>query len=155
MGASKTLVIIIFIEPKAIAVVTPALFTKKEWTTSTIQVEATPIAAAPAERPFNPIAKPIATVEIGATIIIENAIQIRILITYGWSCVKYIIPWPIKSEIILTYGNINKPSVANSVPTTGIRTKLKESNLPSSQSKTRADIEQINMTLIISPVPLV
>ena len=77
--------IIIFIDPKATAVVTPGLLIKKECTTKTMQVVPTPIAAAPAESPLSPIAKPIATVEIGATIMIAKVTQMRTLIRYGWS----------------------------------------------------------------------
>ena len=45
--------IIIFIAPNAMAKVTPGLLTFQELTTKTTVVAATPIAAAPAETPFN------------------------------------------------------------------------------------------------------
>lgn len=45
--------IIIFIAPRAIAIVTPGLLIFHELTTKTMVVAATPIAAAPADIPFN------------------------------------------------------------------------------------------------------
>ena len=74
------MVIIIFIEPNATATVTPGLFTKNECTTSTIQVVPTPMAEAPADSQVSPMASPMATVEIGATIRTPNVTQIKTLI---------------------------------------------------------------------------
>src|SRR5699024_5284016 len=80
IGRLNKLGIIIFIAPKAIAIVTPGLLTFHEFTTSTSVVAATPIAAAPAAKPLTWIAIAIATVEIGEIINTakEQAIKIHI-----------------------------------------------------------------------------
>ena len=52
-GYLNKLGIINFIAPRAMANVTPELLTFHEWTTNATAVAATPIAAAPADTPFN------------------------------------------------------------------------------------------------------
>lgn len=91
-GCFRKFGIIIFIAPKAIAIGTPDLLAFIVAQTSTAVVEATPIEAALADIPLRPIARPIATVEIGLTISIEKAIAIRIDIAIGCKVVKELIP---------------------------------------------------------------
>ncbi len=102
IGFRNRLGIIIFIAPSAMAIVTPGLLTLHEFTTKTIVVAATPIAAAPAETPFNWIAIPIATVEIGEMIKKAKEQPIKIDINRGCSVVKLLINVPIAEVIAVT-----------------------------------------------------
>lgn len=104
-GFLNRLGIIIFIAPKAIAIVTPDLLTFQEFTTKTKVVAATPIAAAPAETPSSWIAIPIATVEIGEIIKKAKEQPIKIDINSGCKVVKLLINDPIAEVIAVTKGN--------------------------------------------------
>lgn len=83
IGCLRKLGIIIFIAPKPIAIGTPDLFTLIVAQTRTAVVAAIPIEAAPADKPSNPMARPIATVEIGLTISSEKAIAMSMHIKSG------------------------------------------------------------------------
>lgn len=94
IGFLKKLGIIIFMEPKAIAIGTPGLLTRIVESTNTAVVAATPIAAAPAETPFKPIAIPKATVDIGEIMRKAKDIPIKIDIGRGAKLVKVLIRLP-------------------------------------------------------------
>ena len=90
-GRRKKFGIIIFIDPKAIANVTPGRLTLKDATTRTAVVAATPIAEAPAATPSKPIVIDKATVDKGDTIKSAKHIPIKILIESGANAVKLLI----------------------------------------------------------------
>src|SRR5574344_250050 len=154
IGFVKKFGIIIFIAPKPIATGTPALFDFIVAHTKNAAAEATPIPAAAEDIPFSPIAKPIATVDIGLIIIIENDTAIKILINIGCKLVNELIPCPITAVIIETYGNVNVPTNPTPAPTIiGIKTKFREPNLSPIHCTTKTAKAAVSIVLITSPIP--
>src|SRR5699024_9788712 len=154
IGRLNKLGIIIFIAPKAIAIVTPGLLTFHEFTTSTSVVAATPIAAAPAAKPLTWIAIAIATVEIGEIINTAKEQAIKIHIKTGCNSVNVLITLPIAEVIAVTYGYIYNPIKPAPAPTTiGVKTIATDPNLSPINRINPTAIDAVNIVLIISPVP--
>ena len=146
--------IIIFMAPSATAIGTPALLTRAHAHTNIAAQAPTPIPAAAEAIPVKPIAIPIATVDKGLIMIIENEAAINMHINQGCNVVKVLMICPMKNVICDTYGNIFQPT--NPIPAPAIignSTMVSEpSLLPIARTTATVRAAQI-ITLMMSPIP--
>lgn len=146
--------IIILTPPKNIVSGTPALFILSVPATNAPSHATIPSEAEPAAKPLIPIAKAVATVEIGEIIIKLNTNAMSIDIRTGCNSVKEFTKFPIPVVIIWIYGKVNTPITLAMTPTmVGKIINVRLPNFSPTNNIKNTAIAAVSIVLIKSPTP--